>query len=273
MTNNTDKLVKNKMKKQKKKDMTINLGTSRIDELKNEDVRKSKLADARSLFGNQDRLARHLYQTKMCNSVLSGQSCRNGPDCAFAHTPEQLRHPDCPYGDLCDKVIRAPNGIWHNNKICKCTARHPEETDSDINIRLGKRISILKRSTDAIPPPPPPLILVPPSTPPPPPPPLILVPPSTPPPPPPPLIHVPPSTQPPPTQPPPPPPPSLILAPPSLILTTKPQQKPRVREPKISWAEFMDEHDAIINVTPEEAHRVLDKMIAAKKTDIHFHIC
>jgi hypothetical protein len=250
MPNKINKVLKNKIQNQKKQATTI-LGTSRIQELKNEDIRRSKTADARSLFKDKKRLATHLYLTKMCNSVLSGQPCRNGPDCAFAHTPEQLRHPDCPYAELCDKVIQAPNGTWYNNKLCKCTSRHPGETDSDINIRLEKQITILKRSTATIPPPPPPLILVPP------PPPLILA--APPPPPPPPLILAAP-----------PPPPPLILTP-SPIPT--PLQKPTVREQKISWAEFMDEHDAIINVTPEEAHRVLDQMIAAKKTDIHFHIC
>jgi hypothetical protein len=237
MSNKSNKVLKNKIQNQKKQATTI-LGTSRIQELKNEDIRRSKTADARSLFKDKNRLATHLYLTKMCNSFLSGQPCRNGTDCAFAHTPEQLRHPDCPYAELCDKVIQAPNGTWYNNKLCKCTLRHPGETDSHINIRLEKQITILKRSTATIPPPPPPLILVPP------PPPLILVPP---------------------------PPPLILAAPPSPIPT--PLQKPTVREQKISWAEFMDEHDAIINVTPEEAHRVLDQMIAAKKTDIHFHIC
>jgi hypothetical protein len=272
MSSINKKLEKNRVKNQKKQATTITIGTSRIDALKIEDVRRSNVADARSLFKDKERLTTHLYRTKMCNSVSSGQSCRNGPDCSFAHTPEQLRYPDCPYRDFCDKVFQTPDGTWHNNKLCKCTARHPGETDTTLKTRIGKQIIILKRPTVLHSPPPivltPPIVLAPPPTPP-----IVLAPPPTPPivlapPPQPPIVLVPPPPPPIVLVPPPPPPP-----PPPIVLARSPQFLERLRIDTISWAEIMDQHDAIINVTPEEAHRVLDKMLAANETDIHFRIC
>jgi hypothetical protein len=248
MSTTNTRLEKNKIKTQKKQAITTTLGTSRIDTLKIEDARRSKVSDARSLFKDKEQLAIHLYRTKMCNSVSSGQSCRNGLECPFAHTPDQLRVPECPYGNLCDKVVQKLDGTWHNNKLRRCTARHPGETDTTLNDRTKKQLLILKRPTDI----PPSSIVLEPQ-------PIVLAPP------PPPIVLAPP---------PPPPPQPIVLAPPVPKVTRSPRVlKPNVCNHTISWAEMMDRNDAIINVTREEVHRVLDKMLAENETDIHFHIC
>ncbi len=73
-------------------------------------------------------------KTKLCDSLLSGNHCRHGSKCRFAHSVEELSVPNCNHGENC-LFVKIENGLFYNSegKFCKCI--HPNETRANFLAR------------------------------------------------------------------------------------------------------------------------------------------
>lgn len=75
-------------------------------------------------------------KTAMCSSFFSGEKCRHGKHCRYAHTAEELAISSCNYGEKC-KSIYYYEGCCRNNKGKVCMRRHPKESDDHFLLRTG----------------------------------------------------------------------------------------------------------------------------------------
>ena len=75
-------------------------------------------------------------KTAMCNSFFSGEKCRHGKHCRYAHSAEELVVSECTYGETC-KCVHYSGGYCCNNKGKVCARKHPNESDEDFFIRTG----------------------------------------------------------------------------------------------------------------------------------------
>jgi hypothetical protein len=73
-------------------------------------------------------------KTKLCDSFFSGNPCRHGEKCRYAHNTDDLVIRDCPHGRDCLFVLRH-KGTFQNTegKFCKCI--HPDESRENYFVR------------------------------------------------------------------------------------------------------------------------------------------
>ena len=77
-----------------------------------------------------------LVRTRMCDSVSTGNSCRHGASCNFAHTLSELVFPSCLFGRTCRHVQYQGNGVYTIVRGMTCNRLHPDETNASICERV-----------------------------------------------------------------------------------------------------------------------------------------
>ena len=78
-------------------------------------------------------------KTRMCDSVSSGNPCRHGEMCRFAHSVDELVIPPCQHGDNCLFVCNR-NGKYYNSNGKFCKFQHPKETRENYFARNGIKV-------------------------------------------------------------------------------------------------------------------------------------
>ena len=76
-------------------------------------------------------------RTRMCNSVSTGEVCKHGENCRFAHKWDELVVLDCHFGSDCKYVQKQTEGVYTVVKGKYCNYKHPKETKESICVRLG----------------------------------------------------------------------------------------------------------------------------------------
>ena len=79
---------------------------------------------------------KHL-RTRMCNSVGTGERCKHGENCRFAHKWDELVVLDCHSGSDCKYVQKQTEGVYTVVKGKYCNYKHPKETKESICVRFG----------------------------------------------------------------------------------------------------------------------------------------
>ena len=80
----------------------------------------------------------------MCKYILNNEVCKYGSRCRFAHSPSELVRDECFYKKECKSVIfNNDTQEWENRRGAKiCEHLHPEETDSNLQKRKNRKVSI-----------------------------------------------------------------------------------------------------------------------------------
>jgi hypothetical protein len=100
--------------------------------------RSDERTKAFDILGNKTKMEKVLTCTQLCSSVTKGETCRHGSRCRFAHSLDELKTPDCVFGDLCNFVYCQPNGIWVQKNGCRpCKCLHPNESLDNFYARSG----------------------------------------------------------------------------------------------------------------------------------------
>lgn len=87
-------------------------------------------------------------KTRVCKSILTGQSCLYGDKCGFAHSIGDLTPRMCRFGSRCKNIIYR-QGIYSNTGKSPCPFKHDDETLHNYHVRVG-----LKKPTPFNPKPP-----------------------------------------------------------------------------------------------------------------------
>ena len=131
-TNNTNGFIEVKNKKQTRRDK-IREDTSTCD---------SQVSETH-VSGSQSSQSRYkaVKKTKMCNSVNSGEQCKWGSRCSYAHSSQELCPIACNFGARCCNIIppASRNDIYINNprSTRMCNFIHPDEAISNYEERLS----------------------------------------------------------------------------------------------------------------------------------------
>lgn len=75
-------------------------------------------------------------KTKMCVSVSSGDVCRHGEKCRYAHSIDELVVVQCQHGEKC-LFVCIKNGLFYNSNGKFCKFIHPEESRENFFSRNG----------------------------------------------------------------------------------------------------------------------------------------
>jgi hypothetical protein len=76
-------------------------------------------------------------KTKMCESVATGEKCRHGDRCRYAHSKAELVIPVCKFGDRC-RYVTQRHGEYVNQPGQCCTYKHPGEASSNYHARQAR---------------------------------------------------------------------------------------------------------------------------------------
>jgi hypothetical protein len=76
-------------------------------------------------------------RTRMCNSVVTCETCKYGENCRFAHKSDELILMDCPFGSDCKYVEKKTEGVFTVVKGKYCNYKHPKETKESVCVRFG----------------------------------------------------------------------------------------------------------------------------------------
>ena len=97
---------------------------------------KQKQTDAFAILADKEKLGETLRKSKMCRSVESGQECRHGMTCRFAHSVDELTLSDCFFGERCI-FVRIVKGKLLNSGGKLCCHKHPQEDKNYFLRRTG----------------------------------------------------------------------------------------------------------------------------------------
>ena len=86
-------------------------------------------------------------KTKLCESVSSGNHCRHGSKCRFAHSVDEINIPECPHGSRCG-FVQIRKGVFSNSegKFCRCI--HPDETRENYFSRNGMVVKVVEKKPE-----------------------------------------------------------------------------------------------------------------------------
>ena len=96
-------------------------------------VEQSNVEQSNVEQSNEDKYSRN----RMCNSVGTGEPCKYGENCRFAHKWEQLVVLDCCFGSDCKYVEKQTEGVYTVVEGKYCNYKHPKETKESVCVRLG----------------------------------------------------------------------------------------------------------------------------------------
>lgn len=141
------------------------IASSRINQLRDQHCNKQGFSfsvneqrtKAFNVMGSDDDIQKKLFKTRMCRSV--GQKnkkgepvkCIHGAKCRFAHNLDELKIADCFFNGHCRFVYQNKFGVWKNNGIKICNAKHHGESDSQYFIRIGMDKAAVGRPRKATP--------------------------------------------------------------------------------------------------------------------------
>jgi hypothetical protein len=100
---------------------------------------QTRLAAIETL-SNTKQIGDKLVRTRMCNSVGTGNQCRHGSNCRFAHSEEELVDVECFFGSSCHNVVHKGEGVYCAVKGKYCDRKHPGETKASICARTGRQM-------------------------------------------------------------------------------------------------------------------------------------
>jgi hypothetical protein len=86
-------------------------------------------------------------KTRMCDSVSSGNPCRHGEMCRFAHSVDELVISPCQHGENCLFVCNRKGTFYNSNgKFCKF--QHPMETRENYFARNGIKTVVAEKKPE-----------------------------------------------------------------------------------------------------------------------------
>ena len=86
-------------------------------------------------------------KTKMCDSVSSGNPCRHGESCRYAHSVNELNILECQHGDKCLFVCNR-NGTFYNSQGKFCKFIHPCESRENYFARNGIKVQVAEKKPE-----------------------------------------------------------------------------------------------------------------------------
>ena len=86
----------------------------------------------------------NLTKTRMCESLSSGNPCRHGAKCRFAHSIDELNICECPHGTRCG-FVQIHNGVFSNSEGKFCSGIHPKESRENYCSRNGIMVKVAKK--------------------------------------------------------------------------------------------------------------------------------
>ena len=76
-------------------------------------------------------------RNRMCNSISTGEPCKHGENCCFAHNWDELVVSECRFGSECKHVKKQSEGVYTVVEGKYCKYKHPKETNDSVCVRFG----------------------------------------------------------------------------------------------------------------------------------------
>ena len=86
-------------------------------------------------------------KTKMCDSVSSGNPCRHGENCRYAHSVTELNILECQHGEKCLFVCNK-KGTFYNSQGKFCKFIHPCESRENYFARNGIKAEVAEKKPE-----------------------------------------------------------------------------------------------------------------------------
>ena len=104
-----------------------------VKEVNSEEVRTV----AHEKLSDKKEMEKTLTKTRLCKSLETGEECRHGARCRFAHSLDELVVAKCVFGMECRRVMCGVGGCFKNCGDKVCTFIHPDEDKEGFYVRTG----------------------------------------------------------------------------------------------------------------------------------------
>ena len=129
--------------KKSKKPVVLKMGqashreTMRKRTPKKEEDAEEVRSVAHDKLSDKKEMEKTLTKTRLCKSLETGEVCRHGARCRFAHSLEELVIAKCVFGVECRRVECGVDGCYKNCGDKVCTFIHPDEDKDGFYVRTG----------------------------------------------------------------------------------------------------------------------------------------
>ena len=115
-----------------------------VKEVNSEEVRTV----AHEKLSDKKEIEKNLTKTRLCKSLETGEVCRHGIRCRFAHSLDELVVAKCVFGAECRHIKCGVDGFYKNSGERVCSFIHPGEDKEGFYVRTGlKKPSVCVETT------------------------------------------------------------------------------------------------------------------------------
>jgi hypothetical protein len=125
-----------------KEPLVLKMGQTSHRETKRSETKRSGTKDdvrtvAHEKLSDKKEIEKNLTKTRLCKSLETGEVCRHGVRCRFAHSLEELVVAKCVFGAECRRVECGVGGCYKNCGDRVCSFIHPDEDKEGFYVRTG----------------------------------------------------------------------------------------------------------------------------------------
>jgi hypothetical protein len=124
-----------------KKPLVLKMGQTSHRETKRSETKRSGVGGERTVahekLSDKKEIEKNLTKTRLCRSLETGDVCRHGVRCRFAHSLEELVGAKGVFGAECRRVECGVGGCYKNCGDRVCSFIHPDEDKEGFYVRTG----------------------------------------------------------------------------------------------------------------------------------------
>ena len=98
---------------------------------------KEVRTEAHEKLSDKKEIEKNLTKTRLCKSLETGEVCRHGLRCRFAHSLDEMVVAKCVFGAECRRINCGVGGCYKNCGDRVCSFIHPGEDKEEFYVRTG----------------------------------------------------------------------------------------------------------------------------------------
>jgi hypothetical protein len=125
-----------------KEPLVLKMGQTSHRETKRSETKRSETkegarTEAHEKLSDKTEIEKNLTKTRLCRSLETGEVCRHGVRCRFAHSLDELVVAKCVFGAECRRIKSGVDGHYKNCGDRVCSFIHPGEDKEGFYVRTG----------------------------------------------------------------------------------------------------------------------------------------
>ena len=124
----------------------------KMGQVSHRETMRKRTPDTRTVahekLSDKKEIEKNLTKTRLCKSLETGEVCRHGLRCRFAHSLDELVVAKCVFGAECRHIKCGVDGFYKNSGERVCSFIHPGEDKDGFYVRTGlKKPSVCVETT------------------------------------------------------------------------------------------------------------------------------